>query len=326
MIHIITLHYATPAWLEIQKRHLLKYTDAEHKVWIAKYKVEIPEDFKIPSHWEWIDLDTVYPSNAKNEHYLQMNWMYENVVGPQMSPDDVLIFLDSDAFPCVEDWTQNILLTLSPDEVSATTRANLLSGMADEHVPLCDVVCLHMPENEPDPLFTRPGYHPYPDLCFFATTKHVMDTHNLRWGLFQLWQQNPGYGMKDRIIAANLKVAEITRSNVFNAHNVMFGVYGNMIYHQQCGSRAIVGRPHETGGAGVNTKRQCYTGFDAYGRVSLARYRHWYPSSNPKDPWNFELACQDIIEVNTAIFDIIYNKLREDKDCTFIKRYFLGHP
>ena len=30
--------------------------------------------------WEIIDLDEIYPSECGNEHYLQMQWIYENCV------------------------------------------------------------------------------------------------------------------------------------------------------------------------------------------------------------------------------------------------------
>jgi len=100
MIHILTLHFTTPAWLDIQQRHILKYTHQdEYKLWLGKYNLDLPEDFKLPDNWEVIDLDKVYPKDAKNEHYLQMEWMYENCLKEKMSDDDIIIFLDSDAFP-----------------------------------------------------------------------------------------------------------------------------------------------------------------------------------------------------------------------------------
>ena len=166
-------------------------------------------------------------------------------------------------------------------------------------------------------------YYPYPDLCFFATTKRARRENNLEWGLFHPLHQNPGFGMLDRMRENELKIGSITRTNVFNAHNVMFGVYGDMIYHQACGSRAIIGRPMATnspgfdgGAAKINNKRQCYTGTDLLRRGSLG---NWFKAE-------FEDECADIIETNTQIFDIIYDKLQKDLNCEFVRRYFLGKP
>ena len=38
-VHILAFHFGTTAWLEIQKRHILKYTqDRDYKLWLGKYK------------------------------------------------------------------------------------------------------------------------------------------------------------------------------------------------------------------------------------------------------------------------------------------------
>ena len=122
--------------------------------------------------------------------------------------------------------------------------------------------------------------------------------------------------MADRIFQSKLRIGGIIRTNVFNAHNVMFGVYGDIIYHHACGSRAIIGRPKNTAGASANNSRQCYTGVDLYSRSKIG---DWLEE-------DFEKECADIIKTNTQIFDIIYNNLLMDKECNFVRRYFLGIP
>jgi len=309
MIHILTLHFTTPAWLEIQKRHILKYTNQDwtpYKLWLGKYNLEIPEDFELPDNWEIIDLDESYPEECGNEHYLQMEWMYENCLKDNMEDDDIMVFLDSDAFPCSHDWAPNL--------------KDALIGN-DESEAKAEAIVTYMHENRG--IAQLDQYYPYPDLCFFATTKRGRRENNLEWGLFDPLHQNPGFGMLDRMREAQLKIGSITRSNTFNAHNVMFGVYGNIIYHHGCGSRAIIGRPlatnspgFEGGGAKINNKRQCYTGIDLYRRRDLG---NWFKAE-------FEDECADIIETNTQIFDIIYDKLQKDQNCEFVRRYFLGKP
>jgi hypothetical protein len=316
MIHIITHHFATTAWLEIQKRHILKHTNPEqtpYKLYLAKYNLEIPDDFELPDNWELIDLDILYPKDGKNEHYLQMEWLYQNCIKDKAQDNDIIIFLDSDAFPCDERWLESISIGLLGHEYKNISPEYKVPS---DYEPACAVV-IHFTENrgiaQPD------HYYPYPDLCFFATTKKVWEDNNLEWYIdySNPEHQNPGFGMKDKIMEANLgNVAAITRTNKFNAHNVMFGVYGGILYHQHCGSRAIIGRPMETAGADIDKSRHCYTGFDLHGRRHIG---NWFIQ-------DFQEECEDIVETNTEIFDIIYNRLHNDYDCTFIRRYFLGMP
>tara|TARA_R100001163_G_C5065840_1_gene203918 strand:+ start:279 stop:1220 length:942 start_codon:yes stop_codon:yes gene_type:complete len=310
--HIITHHYSTTAWFEIQKRHILKYTDPEltpYKLYLAKYNIDMPEDFDLPDNWEIIDLDEIYPSECGNEHYLQMQWIYENCVKDKAKDDEMIIFLDSDAFPCRYEWVKDIL-------VGITGQNNQFGiPLPDDYEPVHAAV-IHFTENrgirEPD------EYHPYPDLCFFAIMKKTWDENNLKWTLDKNnpRHQNPGFAMKEQIAEAELRVGAIERTNKFNAHNVMFGVYGGFLYHQHCGSRAIIGRPLDTEQSEVENSRHCFTGIDLLNRMEIG---NWHYDS-------FIEECGDIVEVNTQIFDIIYDRLYNDQNCNFVRRYFLGLP
>ena len=246
-----------------------------------------------------------------------------------MEDDDIIVFMDNDAFPVHDKWLTAV-------------KNNLNGSLEWENGIFPDAMCLVMPENrglaQPD------EYYPYADLCFFATKKRTWDEKLLQWTLVSpihivaagesisraelskrqelvivdgvecVVHQNPGFGMHDRLRYAGLHCATIRRTNKFNAHNVMFGVYGDIIYHQQCGSRALIGRPLKYGKLETNDSRQCYTGQDLYGRRGLG----------DNAMLRFEEECEDIIDTNTQIFDIIYSKLEKDEDCTFIKRYFMG--
>ena len=296
MVHILTFHFGTSAWLEVQKRHILKYTEGkEYKLWLGKYKMDFPEDFEIPKGWEIIDLDEEYPEENGVDHYQQMEWMFHNRVKENMQDDDVIIIIDSDAFPCDSGWWQVAELLQKDDSTSPQV--------------------IHTNHAENLGIAQPPEYDNYPDLCFFATTKGTWIKNNLEWGFFQAGQQNPGFGMKDRIQQAQLRTAALVRTNKFNSHRVMFGVYGNCIYHQHCGSRALIGRPQDSGAGGfVNKERMCYTAADLRERFSIG---NWFQQ-------DFETECKDIVSVNTEIFDIIYKRLSEDKKCTFIRRFFMG--
>ena len=310
--HIITHHFSTIAWLEIQKRYILKYTDfnlTPYKLYLAKYNMDIPDNFDLPDNWEVVDLDEIYPSNGGNEHYLQMQWIYENCVRDKAKDDELIIFLDSDAFPCEHEWIKNIIVGLSGKNNEFNT------PVPDQYEPV-DAAVIHFTENRGIAEIDR--YHPYPDLCFFATMKKTWEDNNLKWTIDKNnpHHQNPGFAMKDQIAEAKLRVGAIERTNKFNAHNVMFGVYGDFLYHQHCGSRAIIGRPLDTDESKAENSRHCFTGLDLLGRMEIG---NWFFDS-------FQEECKDIVEVNTQIFDVIYSKLHNDQDCSFVRRYFLGRP
>tara|TARA_R100000664_G_scaffold28470_1_gene39747 strand:- start:4206 stop:5102 length:897 start_codon:yes stop_codon:yes gene_type:complete len=296
MVHILTFHFGTPAWLEIQKRHILKYTEGKpYKLWLGKYRLDLPNSFELPENWEVIDLDEIYPEENGVDHYQQMEWMYHNCVKNNMDNDDVIIIIDNDAFPCDNGWW------MLPEALQSD----------DPNSPQV----IHTSHAENIGIAQPPEYHVYPDLCFFATTKRVWEENNLGWGFFQPGQQNPGFGMKDRISEADLKLGLMKRTNRFNSHRVMFGVYGDCLYHQHCGSRALIGRPQDSGAGGsVNNRRMCYTAADLQQRMAIG---NWFEQ-------DFETECEDVVEVNTEIFDIIYGRLESDEKCTFVRRYFLG--
>lgn len=296
MVNILTFHFGTTAWLEIQKRHILKFTEGkEYKLWLGKYKTELPEDFDLPENWEIIDLDEIYPEENGVDHYQQIEWMFHNCVKDNMEDEDVIVIIDSDAFPCDSQWWKITEMLQKGDS----------SGAQVIHTSHAENLGIAQP----------PEYNVYPDLCFFATTKGAWINNNLEWGFFNPRHQNPGFGMKDRIAAAGLRTGTLERTNKFNSHRVMFGVYANCIYHQHCGSRAIIGRPQDSGAGGfVNEKRMCYTAADLRQRMDIG---NWFQQE-------FEIECEDIIGVNTQIFDIIYNRLQEDKECKFVRRFFMG--
>tara|TARA_R110002074_G_scaffold160767_3_gene318306 strand:- start:9063 stop:10022 length:960 start_codon:yes stop_codon:yes gene_type:complete len=319
MLHIITLHFTTPAWLEIQKRHIEKYTtrydpntgQQNYKVWLGFYNQELPSDFVVPTNWETIDLNKLYPPDGRNEHYLQTEWMYHNIVKDNMKDDDILVFMDSDAFPVIPHWASELQGILTDNQ------GRLMNTQASrETLGYPEVVGIYQLENRG--IAQTDNYYPAPDLCFFATTKKVWEEKQLQWTIdpSNPEHQNPAFGLLDIIREKEVRECKLMRTNIFDAHNVMFGVYGNMIYHQACGSRAIIGRPLETAGAKAETSRHCFTGYDIFGRQKLG---NWYRE-------DFIKKCSDIVETNTQIFDVIYNRLQEDLDCEFVRRYFLGIP
>jgi hypothetical protein len=263
-------------------RYLQKYTKPEDYtvvlgtyMWDENIKREFPSNYKI-----------INMNNVPNEHYLQMMYLYDKVTKDIAQPNDIVAFLDGDAFPICAGWVDKLKKYMSEYNMACIYRYE------DRGYQDVD------------------GYWPAPHLSFSAFNKRIKDIYDLRW---ELTGDHFAHTIVDKIRNNGLKVKELKRTNVYNAHNVMFGVYDDMIYHNGSGTRGLLGRPIAAyHGAPLNLTRQAYEGSDLTHRMRLWQGREW------------EEACVDIIKINVGIFDVITNAIKEDKDCNIISRYFLG--
>ena len=282
MIYLMTTSFKQSVWIDTQMRHLQKYSKEEdYKVILGTYKWEPNIILNLPKNYTRINMD-----NLPNEHYLQMMYLYDGVVRGMAQDDDIIAFIDGDAFPICADWTEK------------------LTKYLDEY----DGACIYRYEDM--------GYQdvlshwPVPHLSFSAFKKKIKDKYDLRW---ELSGDNFGHTLVNKIRDNKLKIKELKRTNVYNAHNVMFGIYDDMIYHNGSGTRGVLGRPVQAyHGAPVNLSRQAYEGSDLTHRMSLWQGREW------------EEACADVIQLNVGIFDVVTKAIKDDKECRITSRYFLG--
>jgi len=95
--HIITQHFVTLDWLKIQTSYLNKYAPPSSRLTIWIVGVELPADYmqEVMVGAMHINLSI---KNIPNDHYLVMEGVY-NMLLDKFNDDDVVIFLDSDAFP-----------------------------------------------------------------------------------------------------------------------------------------------------------------------------------------------------------------------------------
>lgn len=270
MIHIITTHYRTNIWMNLQRGYLAKYTSEPYTVWCGLYKTEIPSDFLYPQfpcpgieNWEFFAID-----DLKDSHFEQVNLLAENLI-PNIGDDDIILFLDCDAFPCVEGWDIKVKKYLQDHDVVGVYRKEDVGINAD--------------------------YDNIPHLCFFATTKKTWVESRLLWALDNY--QNPQVGMKKKIEAASLKVKKLHRTNLFDAHRVCFGIYGDLIYHHSCAVRGF--------------DNKVWEGAD-----------FWLREKNGLE----FTEGSDMAKVNAEIWRSIWNAIKEDESYTFVRRYFMGAP
>jgi hypothetical protein len=148
---------------------------------------------------------------GRGTHRDKLDALADRVVeGLSTSDDDILIFIDGDAFP---------VRPLLPVISSVLEKARLAA------------VCRE--ENRED----------YPHPCFCATTvgfwKKIAGT----------WQELPdpleqhelgGGQLRELMKQAGLEWQRLRRSNAFNPHPLMFGLYEGVIYHHGAGFRRPV--------------------------------------------------------------------------------------
>jgi hypothetical protein len=132
-------------------------------------------------------------------------------------PEDLLVFLDSDAFPVVP-WE---------DFVREKLKSNVLVAVRRE-------------ENLGDP-------QPHP--CFCVTAVKFWKEEKGDWSKGYRWKNSAGNLVTDvggnllmKLNEAGMPWHPLLRSNAVNVHPLFFGIYGDLVYHHGAGSRKLSSR------------------------------------------------------------------------------------
>ena len=216
MIYIITMHHNTDKFLALQARYLYEYTSEDYRVFCGVSgfgEISGTQPRHIKNHL-FIDLSPIY-----NQHWFRMNYIYDaiakglsegTITGIEhatFQPDDLLVFLDGDAFP-MDTWVPKIRDYLSSAQAASVYRL----------------------EN-PEPLLDE-QHKPYPHPLFFVTRAAFWEKYDLMW---EHWEEygisTPGPLLKRWFMGNNFEIAPLTRTNAFDIHPVFFGIYDEIIYH-----------------------------------------------------------------------------------------------
>jgi hypothetical protein len=202
VIHVVTVHIDSPLWLEIQTRYLREHLTAPYKTWTSLEKI----DTSYGVHFDHVIEQTGRHSDKLN--HLAIEVLHE------ASDDDLLMFLDGDAFPISDP------MPLISDGLA---RAPLLA--------------IRRVENAGDP-------QPHPSFC--VTSAQLWRELGGDWSRGYMWTNEYGYRVSD--VGGNLlRKLELTgtpwvpvlRSNRKNFDPVLFGIYGDVIYHHGAGFRKL---------------------------------------------------------------------------------------
>jgi hypothetical protein len=194
MLYIATVHYRSPRWIEIQTRHLREHIRVPFETWTSLERI----DASYGSHFDRV-------IEQRGQHPGKLNHLALEIA-QVAHEDDLLMFLDGDAFPIADPMP--------------------LVGDALARAPL---VAVRRAENVGDP-------QPHP--CFCVTTVGFWRGLPGDWSGGYTWVGEDG--RRDTDVGGNLLRAleldelpwvPILRSNRRNPDPLFFAVYGDILYH-----------------------------------------------------------------------------------------------
>ena len=200
MLYVVTVHYSSPRWIEIQTRHLREHISVPFRTWTSLERID-------PSFG--VHFDRVFEQRGR--HPGKLNHLALEI-SHEAADDDLLMFLDGDAFPIADP------MPLIEDGLS---RAPLVAVRRAENV------------DQPQP-------HP----CFCVTTVGTWRTLPGDWSGGPVWPGAKGGKVTD-VGGSLLRALELTgtpwvqvlRSNRKNIDPLYFAVYGDVVYHHGAGFR-----------------------------------------------------------------------------------------
>jgi hypothetical protein len=201
MIHIATVHWESDAWIDIQLRYLKQHIEQPYRVYASLDRIEKDHS------------DRLYFSCSMERvnHPVKLNRLAKRIA-EEADEHDLLMFLDGDAFPIAPlDRPLGEMLAKRP--LAAVRRA----------------------EN-PD------AFTPHP--CFCVSTVGFWQEIGGDWTRGPTWVGPDGSVNRDAGVKLQVALEErgvewlpILRTNVKDLHPVLFGVYGDLIYHHGAGFR-----------------------------------------------------------------------------------------
>ena len=201
MLHVATAHFRSPRWIEIQTRYLRRHIDGPLQTWASLEGIDSAHG----SHFDRVIEQ--YGSHAGKLNHLAME------IAQEADPDDLLMFLDGDAFP------------IAP-----------LSEFIERGLEEAPLIAVRRAENVDQP-------QPHP--CFCVTRLGTWTTLGGDWSAGPVWPGGQGWEVTDvgsllmrKLELAGLDWVQVLRSNRRNLDPLYYGVYGDVIYHHGAGFRA----------------------------------------------------------------------------------------
>jgi hypothetical protein len=210
VLYIATVHYGSPDWIEIQARYLREHIPIPYQTWSSLEGID-------PSYS--VHFDRVITQAGRHEG--KLNHLAIEIAR-EASDDDLLMFLDGDAFPIADPM---------PLITDGLARAPLVAVRRAEEL------------NDQQP-------HP----CFCVTTVGTWRNLPGDWSTGHTWTDSrgklvtePGANLLRELQVTQTPWVEVLRSNRHNPDPIYYAVYGDVIYHHGAGFRnSSLARGHYT--------------------------------------------------------------------------------
>jgi len=207
MIHILTIHWQTDKWIDLQLQYIEKNIKADFKIYA--FLNDLSSD-----HSKRFFYSCTEPIE---EHSVKLNLLADMAILHSSSLDDWLMFIDGDAFPIGD-----------------------IVSFAREKLKDYPLLAIQRKENLGD-------MQPHPSFCITTIKFWKEIGGNWDSGYIwrnQLGNQvcDPGGILLSILNKKGISWYPMLRSNTRNLHPLWFGVYENLIYHHGAGFRNPVSR------------------------------------------------------------------------------------
>lgn len=194
MLHIATVHYQSPVWIEVQARHLREHISVPYRTWSSLAGI----DPSYAVHFHRVIDQTGRHSDKLNHLALE--------ISHDADDSDLLMFLDGDAFPIADP------MALISDALS---RAPLVAVRRDENLG----------DRQPHPCFCVTTVGTWRSLPGdWSGSYRWVDSEGKR-------VSDVGGNLLRALELAQTPWVPVLRSNRTNLDPVFFAVYGDVIYH-----------------------------------------------------------------------------------------------
>lgn len=212
MIHVITVHFQTDEWIDLQLMQISRHI-SDYKVWAYFDALDhLPHKDKF-----YFCKQYASKRNAGHlNHIEKLNSLTNVVLNDKKTKDtDILIWLDSDSFPIRD-----------------------LNDYIKEKLLKYPLIAVNRRENDGDVI-------PHPS--FTCTSVSFWKKHKLNWDGFlgknkqrlDKGLHDPGGKIYKVLLEKNIEWYKLLRTSSLTKHQVFFTIYDDLIYHHGSGSREV---------------------------------------------------------------------------------------
>jgi len=258
VLYIVTVHYRSPRWIEIQHDYLRRHIDVPFQVWTSLEGID-------PSYGRYFD----HVLEQQGTHAAKLNHLAMEVTHVA-AEGDLLMFLDGDAFTIADPM---------PLIEESLQRAPLLAVRRAENVE----------EPQPHPCFCVTTVDTWRSLPGDWTAGPTWT------GAHGRPTSDVGGNLLRKLELSGTPWVQVLRSNRVNLDPLHFAVYGGVVYHHGAGFRAgelsPAHRDHAPPGVSEPRLKLARPLARAYGGV---RWRRWERSTSTRLARESERVYQEI--------------------------------